>query len=456
MTQPAVLYKRALLAIIVTAALLRAASALYQGNTVTDLPGIYDQISYDALARRVVEGYGFSFSERHWPATPPGQPTAHWSYLYTLYLAATYYLFGPQPIIARLIQAVVAGGLQVWLTWRLGRRVFGPQVGLVAAGLCAAYIYFVYYAGGLLTETFYIIGILWSLDVAFRLRARLNVARSTAVSAPWRLWVELGLAIGVTTLLRQVFVLFVPVLFFWLWWTMPVKNTLSAYGAGWRRWPIIKGLFAACLVVAVLITPWTIRNYLAFQTLVPLNTNSGFALFWGNHPIYGTHFVGLLPGGWSAYTDLIPASIRHLNEAQLDQALLKQGLGFIVDDPIRFVLLSISRGREFFKFWPSPDSGLVSNVSRVASFGLALPFMVYGLLVALGRWRRPATPAQRSEIALLYLFVILYSAIHLASWALIRYRLPVDAVLLLFAALGLVDLAHRLRILNMAPTGTEQ
>ncbi len=402
-----------------------------------------------------MEGYGFSFAERHWPATPPGEPTAHWSYLYTLYLSAIYYLFGPQPVVARLLQAILAGTLQTWLTWQVGRRVFGPTVGVIAAALCAVYVYFVYYSGGLLTETFYIIGILWSFDVSLRLRERWDSGEEPG-SQRWWLWLELGLAIGVTVLLRQVFLLFVPILFAWLWWNTPAKVATGSYGAGRLRWSTLRGLIAASLVVAVLIIPWTIRNQLAFQTLVPLNTNSGFAFFWGNHPIYGTHFLGLLPGGWSAYTDLIPENLRSLNEGQLDQALLKLGFGFVLDDPKRFVLLSISRTREFFEFWPSADSGFVSNVSRVASFGIALPFMLYGLVVSLRFLRKPDTLCQRSEIALLYLFIVFYSGIHLASWALIRYRLPVDAILLIFAALGLVDVVHRLRLRRTGPTSATQ
>ena len=89
-----------LLGIVIIAIVLRLGSAFLQGNNVTELPGIYDQISYDSLATRVVEGYGFSFAENHWPLTQAGEPTAHWSYLYTLYLAGIYALFGHQPLIA--------------------------------------------------------------------------------------------------------------------------------------------------------------------------------------------------------------------------------------------------------------------------------------------------------------------------------------------------------------------
>jgi hypothetical protein len=66
-------------------------------------------------------------------------------------------------------------------------------------------------------------------------------------------------------------------------------------------------------------------------------------------------------------------------------------------------------------------------------------------------FRRP-TPALElaaSPAGLLMLFSLVYSAIHILSWSLIRYRLPVDAVLLVFAGLGVsaaLDKArHRLR-----------
>jgi 4-amino-4-deoxy-L-arabinose transferase-like glycosyltransferase len=427
-----------LVTILVVATGLRVASALYQGNEVTDLPGIFDQISYDGLARRVVAGYGFSFAEGHWPTTRAGEPTAHWSYLYTLYLAGIYSVFGFQPVVARLLQAVIAGLLHPWLTWRLGRRVFGPRVGLVAAALSAIYIYFVYYAGGLLTESFYFLGVLWSLDCAMRITTPGGQRKR-------RLWLELGLALGVTALLRQLFLLFAPFLFLWIWWNLSPEHTSTerpSFAARWVRWPVLRGLLAAGLVIVALIAPWTIRNYRAFGIFVPLNTNAGFAFYWGNHPIHGTQFMPLLPAGGPSYQDLIPPELLPLNEGQLDQTLLKEGLRIVAGDPVRYLLLSLSRVREYFKFWPSPESGLISNVSRVGSFGLLLPFMVYGLWISAKLMRGPEHPAQRSQLLLLYLFMAVYTTLHLLTWTLIRYRLPVDTILLCFAALSVVRAAN--------------
>jgi len=437
--------KKLLIGILLIATLLRLASAFYQGNTVTDLPGVYDQISYDGLARRVVDGYGFAFAEGHWPATRAGEPTAHWSYLYTLYLTVIYAIVGKQAVVARVLQALLAGVLHTWLAWRIGRRVFGAATGLVAAAISALYIYFFYYAGALITETFYIIAILWTFDVALRLIQSSPDRENAPAKRTW-LWIELGLALGVTALLRQVFLLFAPFLYLWLWWYVPRPQSISGAGSALLqrlRWSTLRGLIGATLVVVLLILPWTIRNYRAFGTFVLLNTNAGFAFFWGNHPIYGTHFVGILPANGPSYYDLIPKELLPLNEAELDRALLKRGIGFIRDDPRRYVLLSLSRFEEYFKFWPSSDSGLVSNLSRVGSFGLCLPFMIYGLALSLGLLWRPQQEGQRAGLVLLYLFCVVYAAVHLLTWALIRYRLPIDAVLICFAAYGLVDLAKR-------------
>jgi hypothetical protein len=246
----------------------------------------------------------------------------------------------------------------------------------------------------------------------------------------------LGGAIGVTVLLRQVFLLFLPFLFLWLWW-----NVRDSGARQWKRhlhWSALAGLFVAGLVFAAMIIPFTIRNYRAFHTFVLLNTNAGYAFFWGNHPIYGTNFIPLLPAsGPGSYYELIPPELRPLDEAALDKALLGRGVQFVLDNPLRIMWLSLTRAREFFKFWPSVTSSTLSNISRVGSFGLALPFILFGIWLTVTSELKFRDAFQRSGILLLLLFVVVYVCIHLISWALIRYRLPVDAILLIFAAVGI-------------------
>jgi hypothetical protein len=51
-----------------------------------------------------------------------------------------------------------------------------------------------------------------------------------------------------------------------------------------------------------------------------------------------------------------------------------------------------------------------------------------------------------SPQGLLILFALVYSGVHILTWTLIRYRLPVDAVLIPFAGLALYDVAGRLSV----------
>ncbi|MCB0207892.1 MAG: glycosyltransferase family 39 protein [Anaerolineae bacterium] len=414
--------RRWLVLFIAVAIIIRLVMSVSIGDTIDNLPGTFDEVSYDMLAQQILSGKGLTVAENWWPATKAGEPTAHWSYLYTFFLTGVYAIFGHHPIAARIIQAVLAGIFMPLVAYRVGRRYFNTNVGLVAAAITVFYIYFIYYAAALVTETFYIISALWSLDIVGKLVDDLK----TTNTVDWKDGLLLGLALAITILLRQVFLIFVPILFMWLLWQSyrcQLKSVLL----------MIKTLIIVTGIIVLSIIPWTIRNYKAFDTFVLLNTNAGFAFYWGNHPIHGYNFISILPADGPTYFDLLPPELLHLNEAELDRALLERSVQIIKDDPLRYVILSISRTKDYFKFWPSPDSGLISNVSRVFSFGLLLPFMLYGFV-------RHISQSLLSKNLILYLFVTSYSGIHLLSWALIRYRLPVDAILIIFASVTVIEI----------------
>ena len=411
--------RNALLLILLLSLLLRGAAAVYLGDEVVVLPGTSDQLSYHHLALRVLDGHGFSFGEDWWPATRADEPTAHWSFLYTLYLVAVYGIFGPHPLVARLLQAVIVGLLQPWLIYQLGRQLFNQKVGLWAALLTAVYAYFIYYAATLMTEPFYISAILGALLLAIRLARPPEVGVNRLL-----LSLELGLVLGIAILLRQLFLLFVPFLLVWMFW---------ASLRGHARLRLIHYALPVA-VTAVMIVPFSIYNFQRFDQFVLLNTNSGFAFFWGNHPYYGTQFQSILSD--EEYQSLLPEDQLYLDEAALDKELLRRGMQFVFENPGRYLQLSLSRIPAYFEFLPKAESGTLSNLSRVLSFGILWPFMLIGLILA---WRRRSHrfwDALATSKFLLVLFVLVYTGIHVLTWTLIRYRLPVDAVLLVFAGVA--------------------
>ncbi len=242
--------------------------------------------------------------------------------------------------------------------------------------------------------------------------------------------IMLGVSTSLTILLRQVFLLFLPFLYLWLI-IVSRKKYLSS---------TIKLIAINILIIFLFILPFTIYNYERFGQFVLLNTNAGFAFYWANHPIYGTHFEGILTK--STYLDLLPKELFGLNEAALDSELFKRGLQFVIQDPLRYLLLSISRIPVYFMFWPSSQSSLLSNISRVGSFGVFLPLMLYGSITTLlGKGKNKVNIF--SPVFLLFLFIVVYSLIHIFTWTLVRYRLPVDAVLVLFAAAGISKIIQK-------------
>lgn len=452
-----------LIIIIIISVVLRVGLSLVLGNEIEDLRGgTFDQISYDSLALRVADGHGFTFAEAWWPATGAGEPTAHWSFLYVLSLTSLYKLFGHLPILARIIQAFIVGILTPLFIYRIGRRTFNRTAGLLAAAISAIYAYFIMYGASLMTESLYIVSILWSLDVAMRLAGQIS-SESTGGSRTGNrrmlfLGVELGLAMAAALLLRQVIMAFFLVMGLWLMWVTWRRSAIRSLAAPFA---------AAALVLIVSITPVIIRNYLAFDRFTALNTNAGYAFYWSNHPIYGTRFESVLsPSHGVTYQELIPQELAGLDEAALDRALLRRGLEFVRDDPGRYILLSLSRIPVYFLFWPKSDSTLLSNAARLLSFALFLPVMLYGLIMAVRKiWRtakfyigRPKAPDKIGEsqvylenVLLLLAFIFVYSFIHIVSWANVRYRLPVDAILIIFAGYGLYDLLLRIQSAGYLP-----
>jgi 4-amino-4-deoxy-L-arabinose transferase-like glycosyltransferase len=400
--------KQLLTLILAAAVLIRIPIALLMGDQVTVLPGIHDQVSYDALARSLLDGRGYSFTKNWYPFTPANTPTAHWSFIYPLYLAGIYAVTGYHPLAARLLQGIVGGALICLLVYLIGRRVVDEVTGLVGAALAAVYGYFIYYNVALMTETFFIVLVLFSLYLGLELKEKPVLAR----------WALLGLTLGVAGLLRQTVLLFVPFLLLWLFWE------LKKSGVHWWYFAV------PIVIIVLLIAPWTIRNYVVYHQFLPLNSNAGYALYASNHPHLGTH--------WSNDNIVVPVpeELAGQNEAELNRALTRKGLEFILVDPGRYMRLTLDKTLEYFKFWPSSDSSRISNLNRVFSFGLYLPFMLLGLYLSFSRWR---------SFVPLYLFIVIHTTIHLLSWPSLRYRLPVDAVLMVFAGITIIELAKQLK-----------
>lgn len=222
-----------------------------------------------------------------------------------------------------------------------------------------------------------------------------------------------------------------------LWETWKLKNKRQ------RRSGLIS-LISVPLVVILFVAPFTIRNYAAYGDFLLLNSNAGYAMYSAQHPMHGTSFQEYAAAPMPDEID--PAT---MNEATWDKELMRRGISFVLADPGRYLLLSLSRVRDFVEFWPTADSSPLFNLGRILSIGILLPFMLYGIFLAILRAKGQRilnlgeAPLRTSSIFLVA-FIVFYSVLHIFTWAMPRYRLPVDAVALPFAALALWTLSQKL------------
>ena len=445
-----------LLGILLASVVVRVGIALYFGDIV-DAPSLLtDQRSYHALGARLVEGHGFSFAQGWYPFTLADTPTAHWSFLYSLFVAAVYAMFGVHPVAVRLVQATLGGVLLPWGVYRLAGVLLKDDdkanvesVALIAAGCAAVYGYFILYSATIMTETFYIVTLLWSLEIATNLGRYLQEDKPV----PWRTSLHFGISLGLCALLRQSILPWVPILFLWL--------LLNAQKSKRFTLRTLKPLVIAGLLLLAFILPFTIRNYQVYGEFLLLNSNTGYAMYSAQHPMHGTRFREFEGAP-------LPADLARGNEAQMDRELLARGIRFIVEDPRRYILLSLSRIRDYIEFWPTRDTTLLHNIGRTGSFGVFLPFMLYGLfLLVKQQWVQLASEVSHQDnlfqnfinflkqpVALLLLFSLFYSLLHIFTWAMVRYRLPVDAVMLPCAALAMHTLGNK--ILPLKAVGVAQ
>ena len=415
-------FSTTLLLIIAAAIVARIAVAFYLGDST---PPKLDETSYSVLGLRLSEGHGYSFPKTWYPGfVRPDIPTSHWSFLYTAFVAGIYKIVGFHPLAVRLTSAVLGGFLLPWMMYRTAHRIWPEKKRLqhLSAGLAAVYVYFILYSAQLMTETFFIAALLWSLERSVRLMQIWHEGnhdrRDELVTD-----IGLGISLGVATLFRQAILPWAALSFVLLLW--------SGRQAGQLR-RAVYGLFLAGLILLAFILPFTIRNFIVYGDFMLLNSNAGYAMYAAQHPMHGTSFQAFGVAPLPEDLDPMPE-----NEPQWDRALMRQGFQFIFEDPARYALLSTSRIADFFMFWPAPQTSFVNNIGRLLSFALFLPFMIYGLLISTQEWRR---------YWFLYAFILFYTVLHLLTWSMIRYRLPIDAVLLLFAALAIAKLARQWRM----------
>lgn len=365
----------------------------------------YDDKMYLQSARVLLETGMFTFGSE------TDQPTVFIPPLFTLYLAGVFALFGSEALGLVMAQVgVMAMGLAVIvLIVRMGVHLQKPRAGLFAGAVVAVYPPLVLHHVLYLTETMFTV---WTLLFFLTLFAALEQTSGKKLLLT-------GVWLGLATLTRPTFALFPAVVGLYLWGRSDYR---------WKRALVVGAALVGVLVV--LLSPWIVRNYVAFDRFIPLTKASGNPFLTGtyvNHDVWANgpdeEFPDY-PKGWKKVPgDLLATDDRlmAIGMERLEQAFAK--------DP--WAVVQWYTVGKFTLFWGhvfdwkdtlQPGVGVMEWVHRVL-MGLA----VVGVVVAVRR--------KVPYVWLLVLWLGYFTVVHLVYVALPRYALPVLPIVFLLGGL---------------------
>ncbi len=219
---------------------------------------VYDAVAYAKVAERLSEGDGFDLGKN---AT---QPASNYSPGLPLLVAGVYEVTGGEhERFARLALALI-GALAILFAYLIGRRLSGPVAGLIGAGAVAIYPAFLEYQGMLMGEP--LAATLLSGAVLAMLWAGGNQNRPPAR------WLVPGILLGALALFRPEY--------------LGISLVLAVVVLAWNREAWRGGAVNAAVLlggVALVVAPWTVRNAIVLDRLVPVSTGGGQVLFAGSY-----------------------------------------------------------------------------------------------------------------------------------------------------------------------------
>ena len=313
----------------------------------------FDEPYYDHIASQLASGHGFTFAFSAWFTSIPYKPTSIQEPIYPFVLALLKIIFGPDNYYlgAHIVQAVIGALIPIIIGIR-GGRIFGWGTGVLAAIVLAFYPPLIYFGCLLMTETLY----------TFLLVGAVIFISKQTQSNRLVNWLN-GTVFGLACLTRSVLLGFIPVLLIWLWLSSPS-----------RRKGLVSALFTLLGIVSV-ISPWTMRNYLAHNAFVPIATKGGWNLYFYNYPLPNYDFNG-------RWADIPVPNLDNLTEIEREKEYASRAIDFIKDNP---ALITSFATVKLIDFWNPLLKGEINSLSllNIASYGLFALFAFVGLFRSL-------------------------------------------------------------------------
>jgi 4-amino-4-deoxy-L-arabinose transferase-like glycosyltransferase len=413
-----VILRRPLLAILVTAVLLRLVFSLgITRGALHVLPEREISDGYNQIAENLDRGLGYRELAQLPPTVtrPPGYP---------FFLLGLFQVFGIRYLWVQIAQAML-GAVGCWILFAMGRWVLSEKLGLTAAALFAVYPNAVEYSARLYAENLYFPLFLGFAYMLCRASMEGSVRRGLATGALW----------GAGILTRGTLIA-LPL-------ALPIGIALSrAHRRPFGRW--LRWTVPAALAAVIIVAPWTARNERLTGRFVPVSA-------WGWAPFYHGIQCSKQMLRWADLRPVDKAADARRHQIVVDRLYggdrtkaFASSLEYVRhEDVARDLVLeemkrdpagTIVRGLAGIPFTWFQTLG---PKMRVVSLIVHLPLMIlFGLGAVRMRRRHPEAFVRALPALGIIAFVNLFQALVFPH---VRYMSPAIALSFLFSALPLTD-----------------
>jgi hypothetical protein len=377
------------------------------------------------IARSIIVGEGFSS-----PFREPSGPTAWMMPAHPLLLALIFKLFGIytlQAALAMLTLHSLVSALTCIPVYLIAKTCFGRRVGYIAAAALAIHPVSLYHVGHMWETTIFTFLSMCLIAWLLKLPKQLDLKRAGVF----------GLLIGFAALVNPVILAFHPFLITWL--------CLEADSSATYK---IKLIGTLSLALLLMLMPWVARNYWVFGHFM-LRSTLGLELRLGNSLEAWNAPNALRMAPWNLGHPSTSQSefLRYaaLGEVQYMEQNFNEAITFIRENPGKFLWLTLNRiGLFWFNDFTGKDEhkkkmGLSFSLAGLAqiSYVLPLPFMLYGILIALRR--------KLSTAPLIFFLLLIPLVYYITHAGLTRYRYPIEPVIIIFAGFGVYSLIAQVK-----------
>ena len=414
--------KNGILMVFALALVLRAAYVIgFPLRTV-----VADAYQYDTIGWNIASGAGFSMQ--------PGVPTPERAPGFPFFLSILYSLFGHSLLIATLAQAVL-GALTCLLLYDTVRRLFDERTAITAAWFACLYPVSVAYTGLLLSETLFTFFLVLCMCLFVR-----------SEGGEKKIWLILsGAALGITTLIRPTTILFPAGIF--------IALLLSGTGRPFRKTAL------AILAFALVILPWTARNYARFGVLMPVATGGSTCLFATGRMAEGAAYsqgFEEIAAKWKEFEGSKEFSLGPDPYITFDRRLKAEGFNKIKNNLPVYISIVLKR---LPKYWLSSHSSVFGIDKPLGEYfargdyspiffraALLLFHGVIFLLTVIGMFYSRRAFKKWA----VFLLVLLYFNMHALFDLCPRYFVPIFPFMFIFCAVAAVRIYDRTELLNPA------